>query len=214
MTSSPIPKACRQHRTLADRRFLHHQPGRQDRGRHGRRDGQPRAIIPGAANACPTPATARRRKRRWQRSRRCRRPSPAGSTGTRCRRRCPPAPPATRWIARCWTSRPSAGGQRIWTVLGPSRAAPLHHRLHDLAGDAGGDGDGDRQGRAPAAAQDQARRRRRWRADIGGAQGRPRIRTDRRCQRGLDAGQSRTEPRRLRRGRRDAGRAAAAGRTG
>ena len=77
----------------------------------------------------------------------------------------------------------------------PAGAAPLHHRLHDLAGHAGGDGGGDRQGRAPAAAQDQARRRRRRRADRGRAQGRARIRADRRRQRGLDAGQSRAEPR-------------------
>ena len=42
----------------------------------------------------------------------------------------------------------------------------------------------------------------------------PRIRADRRRQRGLDRGQSRAKPRRLRRRRRDAGGAAAAGRPG
>ena len=49
-------------------------------------------------------------------------------------------------------------GQRVWTVLGRPCAAALHHRLHNLIGNAGGDGNGDRQGRTSAAAQDQARR--------------------------------------------------------
>ena len=43
----------------------------------------------------------------------------------------------------------------------PARAAPLHHRFHDLAGDTGRHGVSHREGRAPAAAEDQARRRRR-----------------------------------------------------
>ena len=85
-----------------------------------------------------------------------------------------------------------SSGQRAWDLLGRPAPQPLHHRLHDLARHAGSHGGGDREGRAPAAPEDQARRRRRWRADRGGAQGRARIRTDRRRQRGLDAGQSRT----------------------
>ncbi len=140
-------------------------------------------------------------------------PVAQGWTGRPCRRRCLPAPPATRWIARCWTSRPRPRPAH----LGPartSRAAGLHHRLHDLAGNAGGDGGGDRQGRAPAVAQDQARRRRRRGADRRGAQGRSRIRTDRRCQRGLDGRTISSDTRRMRRSRRHPGRAAAAGRPG
>ncbi len=84
---------------------------------------------------------------------------PTGPAGRDARR----APPATRWIARCWTSRPRRSGRRVWNLLGRPAPAGLHHRLHDLAGHAGGDGGGDRQGRASAVAQDQARRRRRRR---------------------------------------------------
>ena len=105
-----------------------------------------------------------------------------------------PALPATRWIARCSTLKPRPAASAFGICSG-ARRHRLHHRLHDLACIARGDGGGDRQGRAPAAAQDQARRRRRWRADRGGAEGGARIRTHRRCQRGVDIGQSRAKSR-------------------
>ena len=54
-----------------------------------------------------------------------------------------------------------SAGRRVWAAARPPRPAPLHHRLHDLAWNTGGDGGRNRQGRAPAAAQDQAGRRRR-----------------------------------------------------
>src|SRR6266567_2675647 len=70
------------------------------------------------------------------------------------------------------------------------------------------------QAAMPAGAQDQARRRRRRPANRRRPPSRPGIRTDRRRQRGLEPGQSGAKPRRLRRGRGDAGRAAAAGGSG
>ena len=114
-----------------------------------------------------------------------------------------------------------AGGPRgqDWRQarLGPARAPRaqgLHHRLHDLARNPrgmaaatakaahrpllkiklGGDGDGDADRRSPP--------------------GRARLRAHRRCQRGLDAGQSRAEPDGLRGSRRHPGGAAAAGGAG
>ena len=105
-------------------------------------------------------------------------------------------------------------GQRVWSLLGrPAPAActtaytislgtpeamaaatakAAHRPLLKIK--LGGDGDGLRIAAVRKAA--------------------PGIRTHRRCQRGLDAGQSRAKPRRMRRGRRHAGRAAAAGRAG
>ena len=56
-------------------------------------------------------------------------------------------------------------GQELWsTGLDPARpagAALLHHRFHDLAGDAGSHGGSHRERRAPATLEDQARRGRR-----------------------------------------------------
>ena len=130
----------------------------------------------------------------------------------RCRPPCRRAPPATRWIARWSTSRPRPAGKRAWDLLGRPAPQPCitaytislaspeamaaatakaaHRPLLKIK--LGGDGDGG--------------------ADRRGAQGRAQFRTDRRCQRGLDAGQSRAKSRRLRGGRRHPGRAAAAGR--
>ena len=98
-------------------------------------------------------------------------PARAVWTGGPCKPPCRPAPPATRWNARYWT-RSQNRGQRVWNLLG-SRACPLHHRLHHLAGDP--------EAMAVATARrrtgrcsNQTRRRRRRKADRGGARGRPR----------------------------------------
>ena len=142
----------------------------------------------------------------------CRNHSARAGPARRCRPRCPPGAARNALDCALIDLEAKAAGQRAWNLLGRPVAKGLHHGLYDLARHARGDGGGDREGRAPAAAEDQARRRRRRRADRGGAQGRAQIRADRRCQRGLDAGQSRAQSCRLRRCRRHAGRAAAAGR--
>ncbi len=137
---------------------------------------------------------ARPRKRRWPPSGPCRNRCCAGSTGRPCRPRCLPGAARNALDCALLDLEAKTSGQRVWNLLGRPAPDRLHHRLYDLAGVAGGDGGGHRQGRAPATAQDQAWRRRRWRQNRRGAQGRTRFRTDRRCQRGLDIRQSRAKP--------------------
>ena len=162
MTSSQPSMLVGPNRTLADRRLLHHQPRRQDRGGDGGGGGQPwrphraRRMRPLSALWRDPGSDAGR---------------PPGDAGTGFARARPAGPAgrdaagAARNALDCALAGPRGQDQRP-ARLGPARtprARSLHHRLHDLAGNAGGDGGGDRQGRAPAAAQDQARRRRRRR---------------------------------------------------
>ncbi len=127
------------------------------------------------------------------------------------RRRCLPGPPATHSTARWSTSRPRPAASAPGTcsdaprpnacitaytislgtpeVMAAATAKAAHRPLLKIK--LGGDGDGMRIAAVRKAAPD--------------------LRTHRRRQRGLDAGQSRAEPERLRESRRDPGGAAAAG---
>ena len=95
----------------------------------------------------------------------------------------------------------------------PRRAAAARHRLYDLARSARRDGGGRGEGRRPRAAQGEARRRRAIRSaspPCGAPRRDAELIVD--ANEGLDAAEPDRQPRRLRRGRRDADRAAAAGR--
>ncbi len=114
----------RPHRALADRRPLHHQPRRQDRGRGGGRGTDRRRGHAGRGECVPyarygetvesvvaaIEAHARRR-------------SPAGSTALGLQDALPPAPPAMRSTARSGTSRPSAPAARPTSSPGCRRRA-------------------------------------------------------------------------------------------
>ena len=210
--NAPLPSS-RPRRALADRGRLHHQPRRQDRSRRRRRRTVRRA------RTRPRRMRALCALRRDGRGRRCARSRPWRADDRarprprrRCSRRCRRAPRATRSIARSGILQPSApAGRRTSSpALPPPQAA--RHRLHDLAR---------RRRTAMAAAAEAAADRPLLKVKLGarGRSGAHRGGAPRRAERAeliVDANEGwtprkpRRQPRRLRGGRRDAGRAAAA----
>ena len=140
-----------------------------------------------AANACPIRAMARRRKQRSPPSRRCRKPLSRGLDRKALQDAMPPGAARNALDCALIDLEAKTRGKRAWDLLG--RTAPqacITAYTISL---------GTPEVMAAAAAkaahrplaEDQARRRRRRGPDRRGAQGGARLRTHRRCQRGMDA---------------------------
>ena len=132
------------------------------------------AAIPAAANAFPTPATARRRKPPWPPCRRCRNRCPRGLDRAALQAAMPAGAARNALDCALVDLEAKSAGQRAWTLLGRPAPQACTTAYTISLGTPEAMADSHRQGRAPPAAQDQARRRRRRRADrCGRARPRP-----------------------------------------
>ena len=196
-------------RTLADRRRIHHQPRCQDRGQ--RRRGRIGRSPPRPRRMRPLRALWRNRRERDAGIAAMREAVARGSTATRSNRRCRPGAARNALDCALWDLAAKQTGRPAYKLAGLGNPKPLVTAYTISLGTPSAMAAAAAKPRRPAPAQDQARWRWRSRADRSSATRRAAPRTDRRRQRRLDAGRSRCEPRRLRRGRRHADRAAAAG---
>ena len=188
----PLTLDC-PHRTLADRRRLHHRARRQDRSRSRGRGDRATARIDGRGECVPyarygetvAGVTAAIEAMRGAVGGGLDR---AGAASARCRR----APRATRSIARSGISRPRRAGRPVHALAGLPAPQPLVTAYTISLGTPGGDGA--RRPRKAAA-------RKLLKVKLGGegdpariargARGRAECRADRRCQRGVARRRSR-----------------------
>ncbi len=170
-----------------------------------------RVAFAGAANACLTPATARRSTPFARRSNPSRAAIEAGADRGRLQALLPPGAARNALDCALWDLAAKSSGVPAHALAGLPAPAPATTAFTISVGEPGRDGGGGGQGELAASVENQARGGGRPGADRRHSRRRAGCGAHRRRQRGLDGSRPFLPSRGLRRSRRRAGRAASAG---